>query len=131
MRYLIDTDIASYYLRGKHNLSEIFDQKGVDQIRLSVVSLAELEVLAFRNPRSKINLSSIAFFSQKLGVLDLDIRIWRLFSEMKAALLSSGSVRGDFDILIAAVAKRHGLVLITNNVSHYEGLVTVENWVQL
>lgn len=81
MRYLIDTDIASYYLRGKFNLSDIFDKKGVDQIRLSVVSMAELEVLAFRNPQSKINLSSIATFSQKLGVLNLDIRAWRMFSE--------------------------------------------------
>ena len=130
MRYLIDTDIASYYLRGKFNLSDVFDNKGVDQIRLSVVSLSELEVLAFRNPQSKINLSSIALFAQKLGILNLDIRTWRMFSEMKASLLSVGKVRGDFDILIATIARRHGLIMVTNNVAHYDGLsVPVENWV--
>lgn len=49
---------------------------------------------------------------------------------MKASLLSVGKVRGDFDILIATIARRHGLIMITNNVAHYEGLsVTVENWV--
>lgn len=130
MRYLIDTDIASYYLRGKYNLSETFDNKGIGNIRLSIVTVAELEVLAFKNPQSKINLSSIAYLSQNIGVIPLDGGTWRLFSEIKAAALSSGKVTGDFDILIAATAKRHGLAVVTNNISHYYSLpIPVENWV--
>jgi len=130
MRYLIDTDIASYYLRGKYNLSETFDNKGIGNIRLSIVTVAEMEVLAFKNPQSKINLSSIAYLSQNIGVIQLDGGTWRLFSEMKATALSSGKVTGDFDILIASTAKRHGLTVVTNNMSHYECLpIPVENWV--
>jgi hypothetical protein len=36
MKYLIDTDIASYYLRGQHNLFDIFQEKVPSLIRLSV-----------------------------------------------------------------------------------------------
>jgi len=75
-------------------------------------------------------LSSIAFLSQNIRVIPLDGGTWRLFSEIKAAALSSGKVTGDFDILIAATAKRHGLAVVTNNISHYESLpIPVENWV--
>lgn len=128
MRYLIDTDISSYYLRGKFNLSDVFEGKGFQNIRLSIVTVAELEVLAHRNPESKINLSSIHFFSEKIGVLDVDRETWRVFSLMKAESMKRGLVKGDFDILIASVCKRYGMIIVTNNTAHYEGLVDVENW---
>ena len=62
MKYLVDTDIASYFLRGKYNLLNIFIQKGISDIRISAVSVAELEVLVHKNPASKINFSSSPYF---------------------------------------------------------------------
>ena len=128
MKYLVDTDISSYFLRGKNNLFEVFDEKGVENIRLSCISLAELEVLSRRNPESKINLSTIFSFSEKLGIVDVDRDTWRLFSTLKAEALNKGAQRGDFDILNASIAKQHGMIVVTNNVKHYEDLVPVENW---
>lgn len=129
MKYLIDTDISSYYLRGKYNLLNIFIQKGILDIRLSVISVAELEVLSHKNPASKINFSSIAVLSQKLGILNVDNKTWKLFSRLKADTLKAGTQRGDFDLLIASIALQHSLILVTNNVSHYKDLVAVENWI--
>jgi tRNA(fMet)-specific endonuclease VapC len=129
MKYLIDTDISSYFLRGKYNLLNIFIQKGLSDIRISAVSVAELEVLAHKNPASKINFSSIAILSQKLGILNVDNETWKLFSKLKADTLKSGAQRGDFDLLIASIALQHLLILVTNNVSHYKDLVAVENWI--
>ena len=129
MKYLIDTDITSYFLRGKYNLSNIFIQKGISDIRISAVSVAELSVLAHKNPASKINFSSIAALSQTLGILNVDNETWKLFSKLKADTLKSGAQRGDFDLLIASIASQHSLILITNNVSHYKDLVAVENWI--
>jgi tRNA(fMet)-specific endonuclease VapC len=129
MKYLIDTDISSYFLRGKFNLFEIFEEKGLDNINLSRVSIAELKVVAHKNPESKINLSKIVAFSETLGVMEVDIETWELFSILKADLLKEGNKRGDFDILVASIAKQHNMVVVTNNVSHYEDLVPVENWI--
>ncbi|HCY19000.1 MAG TPA: hypothetical protein DHU69_04400 [Deltaproteobacteria bacterium] len=129
MKYLVDTDIASYFLRGKYNLLNIFIQKGISDIRISAVSVAELEVLVHKNPASKINFSSIAILSQKLGILNVDNKTWKLFSKLKADTLKSGTQRGDFDLLIASIALQYSLILVTNNVSHYKDLVAVENWI--
>lgn len=130
MKYLIDTDISSYFLRGKFNLFEVFEKKGLHNISLSRISIAELKVTAHKNPRSKINLSTIVSFSETLGVMEVDNEIWELFSALKADSLNRGAKRGDFDILNASIARQHNMIVVTNNVSHYEDLVPVENWVE-
>jgi tRNA(fMet)-specific endonuclease VapC len=51
-------------------------------------------------------------------------------SEIYASLARSGALIGDADILIAATALEHGLIVATNNVAHFSriaGLI-VENW---
>lgn len=129
MKYLLDTDICSYYLRGKYNLEEIFDRKGFRNLKLSIATVADLEVLAFRNPSSRINFSRIYALSQAVGVLNIERETWSIYSKLKADTLSRGAKKGDIDILIASLAKQHDMVVITNNVSHFEGLVSIENWI--
>lgn len=129
MKYLIDTDIASYYLRGRYNLSDIFERKDIQNIRLSRITVAELEVLAYRNPQSKINLSSIHSFSQNVGILEVDKDTWRIFSMTKAEMLNCGMKKGDIDILVASIANQYKMILITNNISHYKDLCKIENWI--
>lgn len=130
MKYLIDTDIASYYLRGKYDLSTVFEEKGFQNIRLSRITVAELEVLAHRNPQSKINFSTIISLCNILGVLEIDKETWRIYSTVKAEILNRGVTKGDIDILIASIAKQHGMTLVTNNTSHYKNIVKVENWIE-
>ena len=128
MKYLIDTDIASYFLRGKYNLADIFNIKGVTEIRLSVITVAQMEVLAYKNPYSKINLATISELTDCLGALDLNRETWNIFSMMKAETEKQGRPRGDLDVLQAAIAKQFGLILITHNVDHFEGLIEYEDW---
>jgi tRNA(fMet)-specific endonuclease VapC len=129
MKYLLDTDIASYYLRGKNNLLAIFQEKGFQNIRISRVTVAELEVLAHRNPSSKINFSSIDKFAKQVGVLEVDSNIWKGFSKLKADVLNRGIAKGDIDILIASIANQNGMIVVTNNTSHFSDLSQVENWI--
>ena len=130
MKYLLDTDISSYYLRGRFNLIETFEQKGLQNIRVSRITIAELEVLALRNPESKINLSSITSMSSALGIMEVDRGTWKQFSLLKADILNRGVARGDFDIMNAAIANQHGMIIVTNNVAHYEDIASVENWIE-
>jgi len=128
MKYLIDTDIASYYLRGKYNLLEVFKNKGPLNLRLSVVTLAQMQVLAYKNPHSKINLSSIGNLARWLSLLDIDRNTWEIFSRTKAELDKRGKPRGDLDILQASIAKQHDLIVITHNTNHYEDIIECEDW---
>jgi len=129
MKYLIDTDITSYFLRGKYDLLTKFEQKGVNHIRLSIVSVAEIKVLAYKHPQSVLTLSRIEKLAEQLGVVQVDVKTWDLFSRLKAEILQKGSPRGDFDILNAALARQHNLIVVTNNARHYQDLIETENWV--
>lgn len=128
MKYLIDTDIASYYLRGKYNLVEVFKNKSPLNLRLSVITVAQMQVLAYKNPHSKINLSSIGNLARLLGVLDINRRTWEIFSVTKAGAEKIGKPKGDFDILQSLIAKQHGLIVVTHNTGHYEGIIQCEDW---
>jgi predicted nucleic acid-binding protein len=129
MKYLIDADIASYYLRGKYDLLNIFGTKGFKNIRISITTVAELEVLEYKNPNSKINRSAVYSLSKQLGIIDIDRKTWTLFSQMKATTLSTGKPRGDFDILLASIAIQNNMVVVSNNIAHYDDLVQAENWI--
>ncbi|MDQ7780104.1 MAG: type II toxin-antitoxin system VapC family toxin [Planctomycetota bacterium] len=128
MKYLIDSDIASYYLRGKHNLAATFERKGLSNLRVSVITLAELQVLAHKNPHSKINLSAIDELGRLLGVLEVDRQTWRAFSIAKAEAERQGRPSGDLDMLQAVVARQHGMILVYHNTKHYEGIADCEDW---
>ena len=54
----------------------------------------------------------------------------RKFSEMKSNLKRKGNIIEDMDILIAAMALSHNLILVTNNVRHFEKVkdLRLENW---
>lgn len=129
MKYLLDTDIASHYLRGKHNLRDIFQSKGPENIRLSRITIAEMEVLAYKSSHSKINFATIRELARWMGVIEVEHETWQIFSQTKAELLSQGKPKGDLDILQAAVAKQHGLMVITHNAGHFQDLVEFEDWI--
>lgn len=128
MKSLIDTDIASYFLRGKHNLAATFERKGLPNLHVSVIALAELQVLAHKNPRSKINLSAIDELGRLLGILEADRQTWQAFSIAKAEAERQGRPRGDLDILQAVVARQHGMIVVTHNTGHYERTSECEDW---
>ncbi len=43
MRYLLDTNICIYFLKGRYNLVEKFDQIGFDNLYISEITVAELK----------------------------------------------------------------------------------------
>jgi len=128
MKYLIDTDIASYYLRGKYNLNKVFEEKLIVNLTLSIITVAELEVLAHKNPQSKINLLTITQLADLLGIINLNHETWQIFSATKAKTLSIGKPKGDFDLLQASIAKQNNLILVTHNLDHYKDIIDCEDW---
>jgi prevent-host-death family protein len=66
----------------------------------------------------------------RLPVIPVEIAVAREFSIIKAACRKKGASASDFDFLIAATAKAHGLILATLNARHFQGIegLAVENW---
>lgn len=137
MRYLLDTDIASDYLRGKYYLQNKFIEKGTDTIRLSSVTIAEMLVVAHRNPASKLNFNSIREMGRQYGVISPNEETWDNYSKIKADFhdwikeTQAKGIKepGDLDILIASIAKQYNLVVVTANTEHFENIsALLENW---
>ena len=59
-------------------------------------------------------------FLSGVAVIGLDEEICRRFGFLRGSLRKRGRLAGDFDLLIAASALRHGLTLLTNNRKHFE-----------
>jgi tRNA(fMet)-specific endonuclease VapC len=128
--YLLDTDICSYFLRGRYGLQEKFERVGPAALHVSRITIAELLVLTHKNPGSRINQDRIEELARTLVFVDLDDAAWAMFSLTKAHLQRIGRPVGDFDILQASIAVVRDLTLVTNNVDHYMAMeVRVENWV--
>ena len=119
MMYLIDTDWVIDYLDGDDEVVRRVKQLLPSGIGISVVSLAELfEGVAYsRNPVASESLLRI--FLDDLDVVPLDEDVCRLFGVERGRLRSTGTMIGDFDLLIGCTAKLHGLTVLTNNVRHF------------
>ena len=52
------------------------------------------------------------------------------YGEYKALLSKSGKLIDDMDMLIAATAITHNLILVTNNAKHFSRIkgLEIENW---
>ncbi len=119
MMYLIDTDWVIDYLDGDDEVVRRVKQLLPSGIGISVVSLAELfEGVAYsRNPVASESLLRV--FLDDLDVVPLDEDVCRLFGVERGRLRSTGTMIGDFDLLIGCTAKFHGLTVLTNNVRHF------------
>ena len=55
-----------------------------------------------------------------------------VFAEEKSRLRKQGEPIDDFDLLIAATAIKHKLILVTDNIRHMERVkdIKLENWIE-
>lgn len=114
MSYLIDTNIASAFIRGNRPIGQKFFQYG-GLLTLSTVSRGELLTWAYRKrtaPRIRQGIiESLALFQQ----VPVDLEIADQFAMLHAELLDGGQPHSTFDLLIAATAMVHDLTVVTHN----------------
>lgn len=131
MKYLLDTNICVYWLKGDEHIEQKILSIGLDNVALSFVNVSELYYGAYKSQRVDANLTLIRQLTDQLNVVESDEAISELFGEMKATLEKAGTIIDDADLFIAACAKVHGLTLVTNNVKHFRRIkgLRLENWV--
>jgi len=131
MIYLLDTDTCVFALRGLESVSDRLRSAEADSAAISVITLAELRYGAECSAHPNANHQVVDDFASGLMVLGLDETIVRRFGEFKAQLRGQGTLIDDFDLLIAATAYHHNLVLVTHNLDHFGRLPVLrqEDWI--
>jgi len=130
VKYLLDTDISVFYLRGKYNINQKLKEIiGYDNCFISEITLAELKYGAESSKKVDENLNSVNEFANKIGVLPI-FNSLDLYAKEKARLKKIGNMIDDFDLLIGCSAVKNGLTLVTNNENHFKRIknIKIENW---
>jgi len=135
-RAVLDTDILSEVLAGKDvNVAARARAYREAQGRYTLTVIAVVEVV--RGLRRAGADARAEAFIRSLGhheVLTLDTDAAVLAGEIDAALAAIGRPIGIADVLVAAIAHRHGLAVVTGNVAHFTYVrdagfdIAIDNW---
>lgn len=131
MIYLPDTNVWISYLNSrKSRVKEVLPQHRLEDIALCSVVKAELVFGAFRSSRRDANLKVLqALFSQMVS-LPFDDSAADHYGRIRADLVARGTTIGPNDLMIAAIALTHNLVLVTNNTKEFSRVqgLHIEDW---
>jgi tRNA(fMet)-specific endonuclease VapC len=129
----VDTNVAIAALNGKppQVVERLAEALVRGPVALPAISLHELWYGAAKSTRIAENVARIEkFLSAEIVVLPFDAEDAREAGFIRAHLKPLGIPIGNYDVLIAAQARRRGLTLVTANVGEFErvpGLIVV-NW---
>lgn len=131
-RYLLDTNIVSYFLKGLHPglHGRMRLALQAQDIAISAITRAELRygqhlMAADDKRRARIDLL----------LADLPVMPWNtaaadIYGEIAALLRRQGTPIGEMDTQIAAHALAQDLILVTHNTRHFERILglRLEDW---
>lgn len=130
MRYLLDTNICVFFLRGKLNLDEIIKEKGRGNCFISEITVAELRYGAENSDNPLKSHKSVDAFVSGLSIIPIFGSI-RRYAKEKVRLRRIGKpMHDEFDLLIGVTAIENELTLVTDNIKDFERLdgIIIENW---
>ena len=99
-------------------------------IRLSSITKAELLYGARHSTRPAANLRLLERFFAPFMSLPFDDRCAEHYAALRADLVARGRLIGANDMLIAATARAHDLILVTHNTREFSRIVglQLEDW---
>ena len=130
MKYLLDTNICVYWLKGNEHIEQKVLSGGIDNIFVSFITASELYYGAYKSERVDENLAMIRNLIDHINVIESDDAISEAFGKLKASLGNAGLIIDDADMFIAACALVHGLTMVMNNTKHFKRIkeLKLDNW---
>jgi tRNA(fMet)-specific endonuclease VapC len=130
MTYMLDTDTFSYLVKGSHPVQQAALKIDPDQIKISVVTQAEVWFGIQLHPSGAQKQARIRELFEGIEVLPLDSAVAASYAVVRAKLHKSGTLIGPNDLWIAAHALSKGMTLVTNNTREFKRVqgLKMENW---
>ena len=131
MNYLLDTNVCIAVINGKSPRMEtkvLQALKTGDELMVSSVSAFELWYGVEKSERRSANAQRLmSFLADYVIALSFDEEDARAAGTIRVELESTGRRIGEYDLLIASQALRHGMTLVTANVKEF-GRVKNLSW---
>ena len=119
-KYLIDSDILIYFLKGKQEVVEKISKIPMDNLYISRINYTELMYGAYNSTKINQNLTIIEAFLDNFTVLEFTEKSSLIFAKEKARLKKNGNIIADMDLMIASITIENNCTLISNNIKHFE-----------
>jgi tRNA(fMet)-specific endonuclease VapC len=120
MKYLIDTDWLIDHLNGVEKVESRLEELAPEGLVISIVSLAEIYEGIFYSREPQRSEGALEAFLPGVPVLNINEEIRKIFGKERGRLRQQGRIIGDLDLFIASTCLYYNLILLTNNVSHFE-----------
>ena len=131
MRFLLDTNACIRLLNGtSQRLVDTMRHHDPSEICLCSVVKAELMYGAYRSSRTADNLRLLKRFFRPFLSIPFDDRCVEAYGLIRRDLESQGAPIGANDLLIAATARAHDLIVVTHNVREFGRVpgLEIEDW---
>jgi tRNA(fMet)-specific endonuclease VapC len=99
MKYLLDTNICIYFLNQNQSVTEKISKISVDDMAISIITIAELQFGAFNSNKIKENLERIKYLRNIMKTININTAITEEYAKIKSSLRKSGNLIDDFDRL--------------------------------
>ena len=128
-KYLLDTNICIFYLKGLFQLADKIEQVGLSNCFISEITLAELKFGAENSDKIEKNRLVVHELQNKIQIVPI-IGALDLYAKEKARLRRDGPPLDDFDLLIGTTAIANGLIMVTHDTNHFKRLlgIQLEDW---
>ena len=120
MKYLIDTDWIIDHLNGIEKVKKKLEELAPEGLVLSIVSLAELYEGVFYSRNPQKSEKTLKEFLTGIPILGIEEEVCKIFGKERGRLRKEGGIIGDLDLLIGSTCLHRNLILLTNNVAHFE-----------
>jgi len=129
--YLLDTNICIYIIN-KHpkSITQKLYKLNPRDIKISSVSVAELEYGASKSQRRDQNRGALYNFLSSFEIIPFDSRDAEIYGIIRAELESLGTPVGPYDMQLAAQALARDLIFVTNDTAEFSRIkkLKMENW---
>lgn len=116
-------------MKGLYELNMKFKSVGAENCFISEITLAELKYGVENSEHREKNQKALDNFLSGIQVLPI-YEALGIYAKEKSRLKRSGKTVDDFDLLIGSTAICYRLIMVSNNISHFERLksIKLEDW---
>lgn len=130
-KYLLDTNICIYFIKGLYNLDKKIETVGPENCFISEITVAELKFGVENSKHPDINRKVVSAFLEGIKIIPIFNSLDH-YAKEKARLKKAEKTVDDFDLLIGSTAVTNNLIIATNNKKHFDRIkgIKIENWTE-
>lgn len=133
-RYLLDTNICVFLLRGMYEVDKKINQVGLKNCYISEITVLELKYgVELLMQKDGINRSAqLNNFLEAISVIPITDALDVCAREKIRLRLAGKPADDDFDLLIGCTAVAGNMTIVTENIKHFKNIkgIKIENWIE-